>query len=242
MLDNLRFILVETTHPGNIGASARAMKTMGLSHLHLVAPKTYPSAEATARASGADDILAHAVLHDNLDSALKGCHVVYGMSARLRHVPLPVMSPRKAAMAMGQDDRVSAVVFGTEHSGLSNQDLDRCQYLIRIPTNPDYSSLNLASAVQVLAYEIKMMVTSKEAIDNIDENRPAVTVDELEHMYLHFERALTAIGFLNVDNPHDKLMRRLRRLFNRAGLDRSELKILHGILRAAENQKGGAHD
>ena len=238
-LDNIRFVLVGTTHPGNIGAAARAMKTMGLSNLHLVEPKIYPSAEATARASGADDVLASAVVHNSLDDALQGCHHVYGMSARLRHLPVPVVNPREAVMAIQQydDESTIAIVFGREHSGLSNEELDRCQHLINIPANPDYSSLNLASAVQVLAYELKMTFDPTIEVGRVGEDREAVTADDLEQLYGHFERALTTIGFLNPENPRN-LMRRLRRLFNRSDLDRNELQILRGILRAAETQKG----
>ena len=236
-LDNIRFVLVGTTHPGNIGAAARAMKTLGLSNLHLVSPKIYPSAEATARASGADDVLHRAVVHDSLESALAGCHHVFGMSARLRHLPVPVMNPRQAVQQLenSDDDTHIAIVFGREHSGLSNDELDRCQYLVNIPANPDYSSLNLAAAVQVVAYELKMSFQPDIDAGRIGEQREAITSDDLSHLYDHFERSLTAIGFLDPDNPR-YLMRRIRRLFNRADLDRNELQIMHGILRAAETK------
>lgn len=240
-LDNIRFVLVGTTHPGNIGAAARAMKTMGLSNLHLVEPLHYPNAEATARASGADDVLARAVVHDSLQSALEGCHQVYGMSARLRHLPVPVVDPRQAVeqIQQYQDDTRVAIVFGREHSGLSNDELDRCQHLINIPANVDYSSLNLASAVQVFAYELKMSFNPDITVGRIGEDREAIDAKDLEHLYSHFEQSLTEIGFLDPNNPKN-LMRRLRRLFNRADLDRNELQILHGILRAAEKSKGEA--
>lgn len=237
-LDNIRFILVGTTHPGNIGAAARAMKTMGLTNLHLVAPKTYPCAEATARASGADDVLARAVVHDDLDSALVGCHQVYGLSARLRHLPVPVVNPREAVAQIQQTDDNSqiALVFGREHSGLSNEELDRCHHLVNIPANPEYSSLNLAAAVQVIAYELKMSFDPTIEVGRIGEEREAINAEDLEHLYKHFEQSLTTIGFLNPEQPKN-LMRRLRRLFNRADLDRNELQILHGILRAAETTR-----
>lgn len=238
-LDNIRFVLVGTTHPGNIGAAARAMKTMGLSNLHLVAPHHYPSAEATARASGADDVLAKAVVHDDLLSAISGCQQVYGMSARLRHLPVPVVNPKEAVTEILQqpEQHQIAILFGREHSGLNNEELDRCQYLINIPANPDYSSLNLAAAVQVFAYELKMADDATIEAGRIGEAREAINAEDLDHLYQHFEQSLTAIGFLNPDNPK-QLMRRLKRLFNRADLDRNELQILHGILRAAESQKG----
>jgi TrmH family RNA methyltransferase len=237
-LDNIRFVLVGTTHPGNIGAAARAMKTMGLSNLHLVDPKIYPSAEATARASGADDVLAKAVVHSTLDEALVGCNHVYGMSARLRHLPVPVVDPRQAVTHIqnSADDSQIAIVFGREHSGLTNEELDRCQHLVNIPANPDYSSLNLAAAVQVLAYELKMSFDPTIEVGRIGEDREAIDANDLEHLYKHFEESLVTIGFLDPDQPKN-LMRRLRRLFNRADMDRNELQILHGILRAAESTR-----
>jgi len=238
-LENIRFILVGTTHPGNIGAAARAMKTMGLSNLHLVEPKIYPSAEATARASGADDVLARSVVHNSLAAAISGCQQVYGMSARLRHLPVPVVNPREAVQQIQQapDDAEIAIVFGREHSGLSNEELDRCQHLINIPANPEYSSLNLAAAVQVLAYELKMSFDPTIEVGRIGEQRESIDAGDLEHLYSHFEQSLVTIGFLDPAQPRN-LMRRLRRLFNRADLDRNELQILHGILRAAETKRG----
>ena len=238
-LDNIRFVLVGTTHPGNIGAAARAMKTMGLSSLHLVTPKIYPSAEATARASGADDVLANAIVHESLDSALEGCQQVYGMSARLRHLPVPVVDPRQAVahIQQQQSDAQVAIIFGREHSGLTNEELDRCQHLVNIPANSDYSSLNLAAAVQVIAYELKMSFDPTIEVGRVGEERESINADDLEHLYGHFEQSLMTIGFLDPEKPKN-LMRRLRRLFNRADLDRNELQILHGILRAAESNKG----
>lgn len=236
-LQAIRFVLVGTTHPGNIGAAARAMKTMGLKNLHLVAPKTYPSVEATARASGADDVLANAVVHEDLQSALSGCRHVYALSARLRHLAMPVMNPREAVNDMPRfsADAPLAIVFGREHSGLSNAEVDQCQTLIHIPANPDYSSLNLAAAVQVMAYELRMADNPQVDPGRVGEDREAVTADDMAHLYEHFQRALLQIGFLDPENPRN-LMRRIRRLFNRAELDRNEVHILHGILRAAETQ------
>ncbi|AFJ01493.1 tRNA:Cm32/Um32 methyltransferase [Methylophaga frappieri] len=236
-LDNIRFILVGTTHPGNIGASARAMKTMGLRQLHLVAPKTYPCAEATARASGADDVLANTQVHHSLADALVGCRHVYAMSARLRHLSMPYMTPREAAQSLDKiaPDEQIAVVFGREHSGLSNEEIDQCQTLINIPANPDYSSLNLAAAVQVMAYEIRMSVNPVVDPGRVGEKRETINAEDMAHLYSHFEQSLTTIGFLDPDNPR-QLMRRIRRLFNRADLDRNEVQILHGMLRAAETK------
>ncbi|HDZ16166.1 MAG TPA: RNA methyltransferase [Methylophaga aminisulfidivorans] len=236
-LEQIRFILVGTTHPGNIGAAARAMKTMGITQLHLVEPKIYPSAEATARASGADDVLHNAVVHNSLAEALAGCHYSFAMSARLRHLPMPIMNPREAVTKFEgfAEDTQIAIVFGREHSGLSNEELDQCQYLINIPANPDYSSLNLAAAVQVIAYEIKMSFQPTIHVGRVGETRETITNDDLSHLYEHFEQSLKEIGFLDPANPKN-LMRRIRRLFNRADLDRNELQIMHGILRAAETK------
>lgn len=236
-MKNIRFVLVGTTHPGNIGAAARAMKTMGLFNLHLVQPKHYPSAEATARSSGADDVLANAQVHNSLADAIADCQHVYGMSARLRHLPVPVVDPREAVAHIQQlvEQANIAIVFGREHSGLSNEELDRCQHLINIPANPEYSSLNLAAAVQVLAYEIKMSFDPSITVGRIGEDREAIVASDLEHLYTHFEQTLTEIGFLDPESPRN-LMRRLRRLYNRADLDRNEVQILHGILRAAETK------
>ncbi|MCL4153959.1 UNVERIFIED_CONTAM: hypothetical protein GTU68_064349 [Idotea baltica] len=219
------------------------MKTMGLTQLHLVAPLHYPNAEATARASGADDVLAKAIVHDDLASAIADCQQVFGMSARLRHLPVPIVDPRQAVDKIQQysDETQVAIVFGREHSGLSNEELDRCQNLINIPANPDYSSLNLAAAVQVFAYELKMSFDPSIEVGRVGEQREAINGSDLEHLYQHFEQCLTDIGFLDPANPKN-LMRRLKRLLNRADLDRNELQILHGILRAAENNQGNKHE
>lgn len=243
ILNKIRFVLIGTTHPGNIGGAARAMKTMSLSKLHLVTPKNFPNAEATARASGADDVLEKAVVHDSLKSAIVDCHKIYGMSARLRHLPLPVVNPREAALQIKQlnDETNIAIIFGSEHSGLSNNELDNCQYLINIPANSHYSSLNLAAAVQICAYELKMIFNSIIDINNISKTEDALNVSDMEYLFDHFQRSLTSIGFLDPGNPK-KLMRRLRRLFNRADLNRKELQILHGILRAADTNEGGNNE
>lgn len=156
-LARVRFVLINTTHPGNIGATARAMKVMGLSSLHLVTPKIFPNAEATAMASGADDLLQSAVLHDSLDTALAGCPLVLGTSARMRSLPMPVLDARRAAkQALAESaSHEIAVLFGRERYGLTNEEMQRCQFLVNIPSNPEYSSLNLAQAVQILSYELR---------------------------------------------------------------------------------------
>jgi TrmH family RNA methyltransferase len=242
-LENIRFVLVGTTHPGNIGAAARAMKTMGLTNLHLVAPKTFPCAEATTRASGADDVLHQATVHETLQDALADCQYAFALSARLRHFHVPVMNPRESVAELEKfdDDTQIAIVFGREHSGLSNEELDCCQYLVHIPANPEYSSLNLAAAVQVVAYELRMSFNPDIQFGRIGEEREAITGDDLTHLYDHFERSLTSIGFLDPENPR-YLMRRIKRLFNRADLDKNELNIMHGILRAAETKARKSDD
>ncbi len=242
-LDNIHVVLVGTTHPGNIGAAARAMKTMGLSNLHLVTPDIYPDAEATARAAGGYDILAKASVHDIMGSAIASCHQVYGMSARSRRLPLPIVNLREAASQINQahDGTNIAILFGSEHSGLSNNELDHCQYLIRIPANPDCTSLNLGAAVQVCAYELKMACESPTTEVRDIVNREFLTMDDMEYLFDRFERSLTAIDLLDSSKPRN-LMRRLRRLLNRANLDRNELRILHGILRAVEKMKDRSNE
>lgn len=231
----MRIVLVGTTHPGNIGASARAMKTMGLEQLVLVAPQHYPSAEATARASGADDMLYRARIETSLAAALAECTLVMGASARRRGLSGPELTPRQAACELLQVAARApvALVFGRESSGLSNDELDRCHHLVRIPANPDYSSLNLAAAVQVLAYELRLAALASQALTPAPVS-PAPAA-ETEHFYAHLQQVLLAIGFLNPANPRH-LMRRLRRLFNRARPDQTEVNILRGILTAVEGQ------
>lgn len=237
-LQRIRVVLVGTSHPGNIGAAARAMKTMGLCDLYLVAPEQYPHAEATARASGADDLLAQARVVPALEAALQGCSLVFGASARPRTITWPALAPREcgaratAAAAAGEG---VALVFGRERTGLTNRELERCTYLVHIPANPEYSSLNLAAAVQILAYEMRVAATAPG--DFALSDQPPATVEELEGLYGHLERTLIDLDFLDPHNPR-QLMRRLRRLFNRAHLDRMELNILRGMLTAAQKRAG----
>ena len=236
MLDQIRIILVETTHPGNIGGAARAMKNMGLARLSLVSPLYFPHAEATARASGADDLLAAAEVHPTLDAALAGCTLVFGTTARTRSIPWPAVDPREAAqraLAAAPQGPV-AFVFGREHSGLSNEELDRCNYLLHIPTNPEYASLNLAAAVQVVAYELRMATQQGPVM--APDATPLASVHERELFYGHLEGVLTELRFLDPNNPKH-LMRRLRRLFNRAELDQNEINILRGILTAVQRRE-----
>lgn len=238
LLEHVRFVLVEPTHPGNVGAVARAMKTQGLSRLDLVRPRDFPSAEALARASGADDLLAAASVHDDLVSAISGCRLVVGASARLRAVEWPLMEPRECAVHMLAEARAGevALVLGRESSGLTNEELARCHCLVQIPVNPRFSSLNLGAAAQVLAYEIHLgqRALSEQRLENVPiDPAPA---EDMEGFFLHLAQALVDLGFSDPEQS-DKLQRRLRRLFNRARPDRVELNILRGILSAAQGRK-----
>lgn len=230
---NVRIILVGTTHPGNIGAAARAMKNMGITDLMLVNPRYFPHADATARASGAEDVLASAQVFGSLSEALADCTFAAGASARSRSIEWPSLAPRECAarlFAEPADSRV-AVVFGPEKSGLKNADLDRCNALLTIPTDPSFSSLNIAMAVQVICYELRLVAA--ESPTPAKPEAPPATSEELEHFYVHLEDVLTRTGFLNPEHPRH-LMRRLRRLFTKAEPDKNEINILRGILTAVE--------
>ena len=226
----IRIILVGTTHPGNIGAVARAMKNMGLHDLVLVSPRYFPHEDATARASGADNVLASARVVSTLDEALSDCTYVAGASARSRTIGWPSMVPRECAARLVEESRngTVAAVFGPEKAGLTNDDLDRCHTLLTIPTDPAFSSLNLAMAVQILTYELRVA-----AMDDPEPSRhtdvPLASGDELQDFYTHLEQVLSVSGFLDPDNPRHT-MRRLRRLFGRAEPDKNEINILRGIL------------
>lgn len=215
------------THPGNIGAAARAMKNMGLYHLRLVQPQDFPCAQATARASGADDLLMNAQIFSSYEESIKDCHLVFGASARQRSIPWPVLSPQECAQKTLVMSKEVAIVFGREHSGLTNQELDRCHFLVQIPTNPDFSSLNVAAAVQILTYELKIQSQELNADRSFLET--PVSAETLAMFYEHLEQTLIDIEFLDPQKPK-RLMRRLQRLFNRAQLVDSEINILRGIL------------
>ena len=237
MLNNIRVVLLNTSHPGNIGAAARAMKTMGLTRLYLVNPKQFPAAEATARASGADDVLANATVCSELGAALAGSRLVIGASARCRSIPCTVIGPAECAgRVIAESERGDvAILFGCERSGLSNVEIDRCQYLVQIPSNPDYGSLNLAAAVQIICYEILVALRAREEQggESVMPEHELATADEMERFYEHLERVLVKLDFLDPDKPR-RLMRRLRRLYNRAHPDENEINILRGILAATE--------
>ncbi|MDR2195918.1 MAG: RNA methyltransferase [Gallionellaceae bacterium] len=233
-LANIRIVLCQTSHPGNIGAAARAMKTMGLRDLRLVRPKKFPHAEAEAMASGATDVLAAATVCDTLEEALTGCAFAVGLSARKRELTHELANSRAAAehaIQLAASQQV-ALVFGTEMSGLSNDELIRCHQLAMIPANPEYSSLNLAAAVQVMAYELRMAVLGKIATET-STPFPLASHDDVEGFYRHLEAALTHTGFLDPAVPK-RLMPRLRRLFTRARLEKEEVNILRGILKSMQ--------
>ncbi|KTC21177.1 RNA methyltransferase [Pseudomonas putida] len=250
MLPRIRVVLVNTSHPGNIGGAARAMKNMGLLRLVLVEPNDFPSHEASARASGADDVLAGAEVVATLEDALVGCTLVVGTSARDRRIPWPLLDPRecgaKVVEQAGEGAEV-ALVFGREHAGLTNDELQRCHYHVHIPSNPDFSSLNLAAAVQVLAYEVRMAWLAADGqaskVEKVEvasvRSAELATMDEMELFYQHLESALVDIGFLDPTKPKH-LMPRLRRLYGRSAVSRSEISILRGIL--TETQKAARGD
>jgi TrmH family RNA methyltransferase len=215
------------------------MKVMGLSRLHLVGPKIFPSAEATAMASGADDLLQQAVIHDSLDSALEGCGLVLGTSARLRSLPMPQMDMRSAANSVLADHRSQdvAILFGQERAGLTNEEIQRCHQLVHIDTNPDYGSLNLAQAVQVMAYELRMAAIGGAGAVLPPADWEPVDAAQMEMFFTHLEQTLLDIGFMNPAQPK-RLMARMRRLFNRARPDQNEINILRGVLTASQQAAG----
>ncbi len=220
-----------TTHPGNIGAAARAMKTMGLQHLYLINPRHFPDAQAHAMAAGADDILENAVVCASVDEALQGVVFTVGMTARLRDISIEVKTPREAMPLVLQQAATQpvALLFGTEMSGLTNEEVGRSQLLVNIPANPDYSSLNLAAAVQVMGYELSVATQSYVPIS--PEIQPAPH-EQVEGYFAHLEKTLFDIGFFTTQNPA-RMMQRLRRLYARARLETDEVNILRGILSVA---------
>jgi len=243
MLENVRIVLVNTTHPGNIGGVARAMKNMGLSGLCLVKPKKFPHPDAEARASGAGDILAQAMVVDSLEDALADCHLVVGTSARSRTIPWPLVNPRELAAIVSplpETTRV-AIVFGREDRGLTNDELQRCHQHVHIPVNEQFSSLNLAAAVQVISYEMRMA-----KVFGAEDVKPRWGTEwdvelaegrEVELMFDHLEQTLTEIEFLDPEKPRN-LLPRLRRLILRAVPDKIEVNVLRGMLTAIQKRNG----
>jgi tRNA/rRNA methyltransferase len=233
IFERLRFVLIETSRAGNIGAAARAMKTMGFSELVLVSPREADPRqheEAIAFASGANDVLSQARIVDSLDEALAGCNLTVALSARLREFSPPLKSPRALAQQLTSDTSLRcALVFGNERFGLSNEQVEKCNALVSVPVNPEYSSLNLAQAVQVLAYECRVaaMGGQREAME-IGFQGEAASAEQIEGLFRHLEQTLIEIEFLDPAHPK-KLMPRLRRLFSRTGLETEEVNILRGI-------------
>ena len=239
LLANIRIVLTRTSHPGNIGAAARAMKTMGLAQLVLVDPAIFPNSQADAMASGATDLLAQARVCATLAEALADTTLALGVSARRRDIVAEVLTPPEASVRLLIEAQAGpvALVFGNETSGLSNEELSLCQGLVTIAANPDYSSLNLAAAVQVLSYEIRQTWLRRASWPQPDID--AATGDEVEKLYGHLETTLAELEFLNRGSP-GKLMLKLRRLFARTRLAKEEVNILRGILTAAQEAKQAA--
>ncbi|MBP3973466.1 RNA methyltransferase [Pseudoxanthomonas spadix] len=230
---HIRFVLVGTQHPGNIGAAARALKTMGLTRLVLVQPEKFPHEEAYRRAAGADDLLAQAVVAPDVATAVADCRLVLGCTARSRRVALEEHSPRQAAARLAQAAGAGpvALLFGRERTGLTNEELQLCHAAVHIDANPDYSSLNLAAAVQVLAYETRLALQDAAApVEDPAEPRPApATHAQLEGFFAQLAQTLEQIDFHKGRAP-ESAMRKLRRLYLRTDLDEKEVRLLRGIL------------
>ncbi|MFS1524231.1 tRNA (cytosine(32)/uridine(32)-2'-O)-methyltransferase TrmJ [Microbulbifer sp. 2304DJ12-6] len=238
-LDNVRTVLVNSAHPGNIGGAARALKNMGLSRLYLVAPREFPAANAVWRAAGAAEMLDSAVVVDTLEEAVADCGLVVATSARERRIPWPLLTPRQCgarAIAEAASHPV-ALVFGREDRGLTNEELQACNFHVHIPANPHYSSLNLATAVQVLAYEVRIAALEAErggALCYADWDRPPARASDMALYFEYLQQSLGELGFIDPDNPR-QTMTRLRRLFSRVRPDDMELGILRGMLTAIQN-------
>ena len=237
-LDNISIVMVGTTHPGNIGAAARAMHNMSISKLVLVNPQCPVGEIAYARASGANVVLDNRRKTESLQQAVQDCTLVIAASARVRSLPWPELTTDLMVQKIAVLDAQSrtALVFGREHSGLTNEELQLCNYMVNIPTNPDFSSLNVASAIQVLCYEIFKLGANQVKAETSNNQEPAATRQELEGYFEHLEQVITATQFLDTENP-GLLMQRLRRLYHRVELSKSEVSILRGILSSVEKYK-----
>ena len=235
MSASIRIVLVDTSHPGNIGASARAMKNMGLSSLVLVRPQSYPDPEALARASGAADVLAGARVEATIDAAIADCGLVLGTSARGRSARHRVLDARQAAELLAAAARPAAVLFGGERNGLGNEELAQCHALVRIPAAADYESLNLAQAVQIVCYEIRMATLAAAADPRPQPALEPATARELAALHAHLDAVLGQVGFMHEGNAA-QLGPRLQRLLVRAVPDDSEVRILRGLLAAIERR------
>lgn len=244
MLHNIRIVLVETSHTGNMGSTARAMKTMGLSNLYLVNPLVKPDSQAISLAAGASDVIGNATIVDTLDEALAGCSLVIGTSARSRTLPWPMLEPRECGEKSAKTAETApvALVFGRERVGLTNEELQKCNYHVCIPANPEYSSLNLAMAVQIIAYEVRVAYLALQEAGKPQveyEETPYPLVDDLERFYQHLEQTLLQTGFIRQSHP-GQVMSKLRRLLTRARPESQELNILRGILTSIDKQNNGA--
>jgi len=237
MLDQIRIILVGTTHTGNIGSVARAMKTMGLSQLWLVAPKDEPDGQAYALAAGASDILAKAKIVERLEDAIADCGLVVGTSARSRTLPWPMLDPRSCAQkaVVEAKDKPVAIIFGRENSGLSNEELQLCNHHLCIAANPEYSSLNLAMAVQVLTYEVRMAALAEQEQPTPVSDVVYPSAEQMDKFYVHLEQTLNETGFIIQQHP-GIVMTKLRRLFTRARPEDAELNILRGVLTSIQRK------
>ncbi len=234
---SVNIVLVGISHPGNIGSAARAMKTMGLDRLRLVAPDRFPATEATVMAAGADDVLHEARVFPDVRNAVADCGLVVGTTSRARHLPWRVVEPREAAREIAAASRTGdvAILFGAERTGLTNEDIERCQLLLGIPTGPAYASLNVAMAVQVIAYEVLLASRGEESGEDT-RGIPLASAVEMERFYEHLEQVLEEIDFRD-RTGEGHLMARIRRLFNRAILDQNEVNILRGILTSVQGRR-----
>ena len=261
MFENIRIVMVHTSHPGNIGAAARALKTMGFSRLVLVSPQNYPNQKAIWRAAGAADILESVQVVETLGEAIAGCSMVVGASARQRRIPWPVLDSRQGGEAVAKQSQTEqvALIFGREDRGLTNEELQQCNYHIEIPANEEYGVLNVASAVQIICYEIRMaLMADKSANELRKDKEPSgesspealrmpinpvrwderlATSGEMEHFFNHLETTLTQLDFHEPENPR-QLLTRLRRLFMRSRLDHLEINILRGAMTAVQKKMG----
>jgi TrmH family RNA methyltransferase len=234
---SIRIVLIDTTHPGNIGAAARAMKNMALDDLALVRPESFPHADATARASGAVDVLTRARVFQTLADAVADCGLVVGATARPRQQHWDVLDARAAAARIVSESqsRPVAVLFGSERVGLSNEELSQCQWLVRIPANPEYESLNVAMAVQLVCYEL--YVARGASLPGVERDVPLASATEMQRFYDHLERVMTEVDFNDRTESGSHLLNRLRRLFNRAAPDENEINILRGLLTAVQGKR-----
>jgi tRNA (cytidine32/uridine32-2'-O)-methyltransferase len=235
----IRIVLVATSHPGNIGSCARALKTMGFATLYLVNPKSFPDARAHEMSAGADDLLDKAVVTDSLQAAISDCQLVIATSARPRQLALTGFTPSNCAEFISQqsDDTKIAIVFGREHAGLTNDELLQCHFHVNIPSNPAYSSLNIAQAVQIITYELRMKLLAPKAVVAARMEEKLATAQDIEQFYEHLTELMIAINFLRPDNPR-RVLQRIRRLFNRVGLEQMEINILRGIISHTQHALG----